>query len=107
MNTSTFVFEEIVPTMAGGFRAQPVDTIRLNRNQISLGKLAWRALGEPDSLKVEVDRAAKVMRLSPGGPFSVSKNRAVSTKKFSDLEAGLYAPIGEGLYQFAGGSKAA
>jgi hypothetical protein len=97
METKNLVFEEIKP----GTRKEKVNTVRLWKNRLQLGALAYEELGQPSSLKVEVDVSKHVLRLTAQGPFSVSKTRTVSATALAHMEEGLYTPLGGGLYQWA------
>lgn len=91
-------FQEITPNK---HQIKPVNTLRLWKNRISLGLLAYDELGQPSSVKLEVDAEHNVMRITNGGPFSVAKNRCISSVALSVLEEGLYEPMGDGVFKWA------
>lgn len=98
MDTTILQFEEVKPLLSPRLS---LDSIRVAKNRLSIGKQSYINLGEPSSLKVEIDPRNHVIKLSTQGPFSLSKYRTVTNSDFLKMEEGLYNPVGKGLYQWA------
>jgi hypothetical protein len=95
-----YQFTEIKPLQ--GMVKMKSPNIRLtDSHALYIGALVYDELGQPTSLTVEVDPDAKVIRVKPGGPFTVSAKHSISTKSLTVVPSGLYEPIGNGMFRWA------
>lgn len=93
-------FEEVTPQLFRIKESSP--NVRITENRLFIGKGAWEELGQPGSIKIEIDVATHVLRLTDGGPYTLAeRRRTITARQLEAMPGGLYLPTGGGLYKWA------
>lgn len=89
------------------YRAVRRDTVRVNVSGIALSTEAYKRMGYPETLRVQISEGGAAIQLSVPGPFTVraAKNAGKTTRYSINsvvvgraIEPGLFAHAGENLF---------